>query len=90
MEKLNVAERRTYVAPELSIAEFAIENGFGNSVASFEEETPMNNPSTFRIIMKRFLACFGCAAVLAASVSCTKDTTVAPEVKQGAMKSPLR
>ena len=34
MEKLNVAERRTYVAPELSIAEFAIENGFGNSVAS--------------------------------------------------------
>jgi hypothetical protein len=33
MEKLNVAERRTYVAPELSIAEFAIENGFGNSVA---------------------------------------------------------
>ena len=32
-------ERRTYVAPELSIAEFAIENGFGNSVASFEEET---------------------------------------------------
>ena len=38
MEKLNVAER-TYVAPELSIAEFAIENGFGNSVASFEEET---------------------------------------------------
>ena len=24
---------------ELSIAEFAIENGFGNSVASFEEET---------------------------------------------------
>ncbi|EDS03819.1 hypothetical protein ALIPUT_00875 [Alistipes putredinis DSM 17216] len=40
--------------------------------------------------MKRFLACFGCAAVLAASVSCTKDTTVAPEVKQGAMKSPLR
>ena len=27
------------VAPELSIAEFAIENGFGNSVASFEEET---------------------------------------------------
>ena len=39
MEKLNVAERRTYVAPELSIAEFAIENGFGNSVASFEEET---------------------------------------------------
>ena len=50
----------------------------------------MNNPSTFRIIMKRFLACFGCAAVLAASVSCTKDTTVAPEVKQGAMKSPLR
>lgn len=39
MEKLNVAERRTYVAPELSIAEFAIENCFGNSVASFEEET---------------------------------------------------
>lgn len=39
MEKLNVAERRTYVAPKLSIAEFAIENGFGNSVASFEEET---------------------------------------------------
>ena len=39
MDKLNVAERRTYVTPELSIAEFAIENGFGNSVASFEEET---------------------------------------------------
>ncbi|WP_443607126.1 hypothetical protein [Alistipes putredinis] len=39
MEKLNVAERRTYVAAELSIAELAIENGFGNSVASFEEET---------------------------------------------------
>ena len=36
--------------------------------------------------MKRFLACFGCAAVLAASVSCTKDTTVAPEVKQGAIE----
>lgn len=46
----------------------------------------MNNPSTFRIIMKRFLACFGCAAVLAASVSCTKDTTVTPEVKQGAIE----
>lgn len=36
--------------------------------------------------MKRFLACFGCAAVLAASVSCTKDTTVTPEVKQGAIE----
>lgn len=89
MEKLNVAERRTYVAPELSIAEFAIENGFGN-LSLRSKRKPMNNPSTFRIIMKRFLACFGCAAVLAASVSCTKDTTVAPEVKQGAMKSPLR
>ena len=46
----------------------------------------MNNPSTLRIIMKRFLACFGCAAVLAASVSCTKDTTVTPEVKRGAIE----
>lgn len=36
--------------------------------------------------MKRFLACFGCAAILAASVSCTKDTTVTPEVKQGAIE----
>ena len=34
----------------------------------------------------RFLACFGCAAILAASVSCTKDTTVTPEVKQGAIE----
>ena len=39
MEKLNVAERSAYVAPELSIAEFAIENGFGSSTQSFEEET---------------------------------------------------
>ena len=39
MEKLNVAERRTYVAPELSIAEFAIENGFGNSVLALFKES---------------------------------------------------
>ncbi len=39
MEKFNVSERRTYVAPELLISEFAVENGFGNSVESFDEET---------------------------------------------------
>lgn len=47
---------------------------------------PMNKPSTFQIIMKRFLLVFGCGAILAASVSCTKDTTVAPEVKKGAIE----
>ena len=68
-----------------------LRNGGHTAILSLRSKRkPMNNPSTFRIIMKRFLACFGCAAVLAASVSCTKDTTVAPEVKQGAMKSPLR
>lgn len=46
----------------------------------------MNKPSTFQIIMKRFLLVFGCGAILAASVSCTKDTTVAPEVKKGAIE----
>ena len=39
MEKLNVAERRTYVAPELSIAEFAIENGFGKVDSSYKCNT---------------------------------------------------
>lgn len=69
MEKLNVAERRTYVAPELSIAEFAIENGFGNSVASFEEETyeyPLNLPNYYEKIFSLFWLCsrFGCFGFL--------------------------
>lgn len=49
MEKLNVAERRTYVAPELSIAEFAIENGFGNSSLRSKRK-PMITPQPSELL----------------------------------------
>ena len=40
MEKLNVSERKAvYVSPVLITVEVTVENGFGNSVVSFDEET---------------------------------------------------